>query len=798
MPTEPARLEWLAAHCVGDGGLFQEVSTLLEAWAQMEGASQAVRVPPPPTALFGPYMAVRLLGRGGMSAVYLAERADGQYQKTVALMVMAGYLADPLFFLRFEAERQFLAALNHHNITRLLDGGVSSGGDPFLVTEYVNGETIDRYCEQRKLAISARLPIFLQVCEAVDYAHRNLIVHRDLKPANILVNGEGTVKLLDFGTASLTETSQNDRTITRLRMLTPRYASPEQLRGERVNISTDVFSLGVILYELLAGAWPFGDPKSMLREIDRASGQMTANPPSTGITEEAAETRSTSREQLSRTLKGDLSAIVLKALESEPSRRYESVRALAADLENFLAGRPVEAKPATLAYRAAKFVGRNRLAVAAAAVFVHLLIGATLFSLYQANAARKEARRAERINKFMNGVLGAADPGWYNTLKTKGQNVTVLDVLTEMRSRIGPQFGDDPEVEIRLRRTIGRTFAVVGKHAESRDELEIALRRQLQMAGPDHPDTAQIYRELSAEDYQSLHTVEGLEHARAAVNIFEKTARSEDREGLMESYNLVAVNAYGSGHPLQESEDAQSRALAISRELFGKGGATPVGVGALESLKLQAGKFEEAETLLKEAMDLFRAGSTGPGYESNGMIRDQGIICMERGDYPCAITRLEEAYKGYRESAGEASLYLNGIRIFLGLSRGLNGQPAEGLRELDDVAARYVASGGSGAAQFLASVDEDRGRLHMAMNQPAAAEPEFRRALAYVSKNRSGWTRNEVLRSRLGECLAAEGKNSEAIPMLSDSLNMIRAQMGPAHIWTRGAEDRLKRVSASK
>ena len=195
-------------------------------------------------------------------------------------------------------------------------------------------------------------------------------MHRDLKPANILVNSEGTVKLLDFGTASLTETSHNDRTITRFRMLTPRYASPEQLRGERVNISTDVFSLGVILYELLTGAWPFGDPKSMLREIDRSSGQMTANPPSTAITEEAAKTRSTSREQLSRTLKGDLSAIVLKALESEPSRRYESVRALAADLENFLAGRPVTARALTTLYRAGKFLRRRWLPVSAAAVFI--------------------------------------------------------------------------------------------------------------------------------------------------------------------------------------------------------------------------------------------------------------------------------------------------------------------------------------------------------------------------------------------------------------------------------------------
>jgi len=337
LPPEVDRVRWLAEECAGDARLFDEVSTLLDAREQMANAAQTAD-PGVPQAPFGAYRAIRPLGRGGMSAVYLAERADGQFQQTVALKVMAGCLADRDFFRRFEAERQFLAALSHHNITRLLDGGLSSNGDPFLVTEYVDGEALDRYCEQRALGVDARLRIFLQVCEAVDYAHRNLIVHRDLKPANILVNTDGEVKLL-----------------------TPRCASPEQLRGERVNIATHVFSsLGVVLYELLTGAWPFGDPNSMLREMDRSSGCIAATPPSTAVTEEAAKTRSVSREQLSRALKGDLSAIVLRALEADPARRYASVRGLAADVENFAAGRPVAARPQTALYRAQKFLRRRR------------------------------------------------------------------------------------------------------------------------------------------------------------------------------------------------------------------------------------------------------------------------------------------------------------------------------------------------------------------------------------------------------------------------------------------------------
>jgi eukaryotic-like serine/threonine-protein kinase len=246
LPAGVDRAAWIETQCQGDNELLQDVCSLLEAHAEMEAANHLTPQPAPgiPTASFGPYRATELLGRGGMSSVYLAHRADGQFDQTVALKIMAGYLTGPDFLRRFETERQLLATLNHNNITRLLDGGVSSAGDPFLITEYVDGQPIDRYCDDRKLELRARLRIFLQVCDAVDYAHRNLIVHRDLKPANIMVNAEGTVKLLDFGTASLVaaqDPAHANVTMTRTRMLTPRYASPEQLRGERVNIATDVF-----------------------------------------------------------------------------------------------------------------------------------------------------------------------------------------------------------------------------------------------------------------------------------------------------------------------------------------------------------------------------------------------------------------------------------------------------------------------------------------------------------------------------------------------------------------------------
>src|SRR6202171_417851 len=371
LPPGVDSIPWVQEHCAGDSGMLGEVLSLLEAHQEMQRESAIAREPAPslPTAQFGVWRAVELLARGGMSVVYRAERADGPFEQTVALKVMAAFLAGPEFLRRFDTERQLLAALNHNHIARLLDGGVSSAGDPFLVTEYVPAQTSDPYCDQGKLDVESRLRIFLQVCDAVDYAHRNLIVHRDLKPGNILVNKEGSVKLLDFGTASLMA-AQDDVTVTRARMLTPRYASPEQLRGERVNIATDVFSLGVVLYELLTGAWPFGDPDSLLTGLNRAVEDVRAKPPSTVITEETAERRSVSRQYLGRVLKGDISPIALKALEAEPRRRYESVRQFATDIESFLEGRPVLARPQTTLYRAGKFLRRRWLPVTVAAVFV--------------------------------------------------------------------------------------------------------------------------------------------------------------------------------------------------------------------------------------------------------------------------------------------------------------------------------------------------------------------------------------------------------------------------------------------
>src|SRR5579871_747659 len=410
---------YLDTACGGDPALRAEVEALLASY-------RAWSAPLPPACepvlpRFGAYQSDEILGSGGMGTVYRAHRDDGQFRHEVAIKVLRGSLRSEWYRERFLSERQILARLNHPNIARLLDGGMTSEGEPYLVMELIEGEPLDTYCDARRLPLNERLSLFGYVLEAVDYAHRNLVVHRDLKPSNILVTKEGRPKLVDFGTSKLMEA---DAMTTSLHALTPAYASPEQLRGEPAGVASDVFSAGVILYELLTGAAPYSASKLITGALRRASAEVTASAPATAVTPETAELRGLTLDHARKVLTGDLAAIMLKALEPDPVRRYATAQALADDLTRYKVGRPVLAKPASGLYRAAKFIRRNRVTVAVGVVFTIGLAAATVVSLYQANVARREARRAEQINTFMNDMLGAADPSWSNRIQSKGASVT--------------------------------------------------------------------------------------------------------------------------------------------------------------------------------------------------------------------------------------------------------------------------------------------------------------------------------------------------------------------------------------
>ena len=377
--------------------------------------------------VLGAYRLTERLGAGGMGVVYRAERADGLYQQEVAVKLIRAERATDWMLRRFEFERRTLAALEHPCIARLFDGGTTEDGSPYFVMELVRGEPIDRYCERAKLPVEARLRLFLEVCRAVHHAHQSLVVHCDLKPANILIDGRGMPRLLDFGIARFLEeepeSAEGAPTRTMARVLTPEYASPEQLSGGAVTTAIDVYSLGVVLYELLAGCRPFeSDSRSLLTWERLVREQTPARPSSRVLGGPRTDTVSA--------LRGDLDRIVLMALRTEPERRYASVRELADDIERHLAGEPVRARPSSFGYLASKFIGRHRVAVVAAvAVLAALLVGlisaqrSERVAAAEALHARAEADSFQSIAAFlMDGFLPAHpsdDPAWQERARTR-------------------------------------------------------------------------------------------------------------------------------------------------------------------------------------------------------------------------------------------------------------------------------------------------------------------------------------------------------------------------------------------
>ncbi|HEX5890630.1 MAG TPA: serine/threonine-protein kinase [Pyrinomonadaceae bacterium] len=369
----------------------------------------------------GRYRIVSEVGRGGMGAVFAAVRDDGEFEQKVAVKVILSGLNTDTIARRFRNERQILASLEHQNIARLLDGGMSDDGLPFYVMEFIEGEPIDEYCSARDLGLHARLDLFRQVCAAVSYAHRRLIVHRDIKPSNILVTPAGEVKLLDFGIAKVvSQTNDGERgTATQLGLMTPAYASPEQFRGEQVTTATDIYSLGVVLYRLLTGQLPYNLNGLRLDQMLRLVCDTEPPRPSHALADTEIKTRPMDDSQETRTspsairnpqsLKGDLDNIVLKALKKEPDRRYESVEQFSEDIRRYLEELPVSARPDTFSYRTSKFLKRNRVAVIAASLVFVALIAGIVGTTYQARAARRERERAEKrfeqVRKLANNVV---------------------------------------------------------------------------------------------------------------------------------------------------------------------------------------------------------------------------------------------------------------------------------------------------------------------------------------------------------------------------------------------------------
>lgn len=485
-----------------DAAVVREVRSLLSAHHAADGRldrPSALRFSPATVAAFsaidpvlsvgriGAFNIVRKIGEGGMGAVYEATRADAMYEQRVAIKTIARGADNAIIAARFRRERQILAGLQHPNIAVLLDGGVTEFGTPYFVMEYVDGLPIDQWCREHRLSIAARLDLMQQVCRGVQHAHQRMVVHRDLKPQNVFVSHDGVVKLLDFGIAKLYERVDTDRESGAGDMhdvtqdgpspLTAAYASPEHLRGDAVSTASDVYSLGVILYELLADVPPY--PRSGRTAVQLAHDVLATEPPAPSVacTEDAAHACGVSdRRHLANELSGELDAIVMMAMRKEPERRYHSAEALGADLQRYLKRLPVAARPDTLAYRAQRFVRRHRWPVALATMLIVVAMIAGIAVWRQSSLARLEARRTARVAAFLQGVLGSADVRMEaGVMPRLGPNVSTSVLLDSALRRVATEFPDDPAVRARLYLTIGSSRLSQSRMRAASEVLDSAI-----------------------------------------------------------------------------------------------------------------------------------------------------------------------------------------------------------------------------------------------------------------------------------------------------------------------------------
>ncbi len=529
--------------------------------------------------IIGRYRILEELGRGGMAVVYLAERADGRFDQQVALKVIHPHIQGSDGWSRFDQERQILAAADHPGMARLLDGGVTDDGQPYLVMERIDGEPIDRHCDQFKLTVEQRLTLFLQVARAVAYAHGNLIIHRDIKPSNILVSPDGHAKLLDFGIAKLLDPDaaswSTPQTQTAGQLMTPVFASPEQLRGRPATTASDVYQLGVLLYTLLSGRPPFARRGLNGIELAQAICEEQPPPPSAAALIDGSEpdtdpelicrNRGTTPHRLQRSLAGDIDNIALKALRKEPERRYESVLQLIEDIERHQQGKPVAARKGTVGYRAERFI-RRHLAVVATAISALLLI-ATLAIFYVINLsqerdrAQRESAKAAEVSEFLRGLFSVSSPD-----QTQGKEITARELLDQGAQRLEQDLSAQPEVRAEMQALIGEIYRELALYDEAREHIERALHWY-----QGQPDTSAELGEATLSLARIEDATSSPEQAeiryREALDL---TQKANGEESLEMVAVLSAFSQFlGRNNRNEEARDQLQRALPLAKKLLG-------------------------------------------------------------------------------------------------------------------------------------------------------------------------------------------------------------------------------------
>ena len=589
----------------------------------------------------GQYTVLRHLGTGGFGAVYLAERMAGGALRRSALKVLAPHLAGPAFVERFHREQHILASLDHPNITRMLDAGVTEDGQPYLVMEYVDGLHLDAYCDQHRLGIPERLQLFLKVCDAVAHAHRNLVVHLDLKPSNILVTADGAVKLLDFGTSKLI---QPDSRFTTTVMATPAYASPEQLRNEAVTTSCDIYALGAVLFELLAGARP-GNKASVATMIERAILEQEPERLTSAITPQSAEKRGLSENRLHQALQGDLATIVQKCLRPRARDRYTSVDALAADVQRYLSGRPVLARPQTTLYWLGKFVRRNRGAVAAAAFAILLLAGALAYAEWRQEQALREGQRALRMQTFMYRLFKLASSNY------TGKAAATIPEFLQMGVQLLPQYIQNPA-------DLREAQLGLAESMYDNDDVDNALKVFEQTiagakAANDYAAAAEAEAFAGNIQYSLGHVDEGAKLTADALELSRKPGVPASVRAWSAVY--YAWNRENSGFRSDENVKLLEYAAKQCREnnLSERETADVLYMqGQDQNIR---GQLDDSEKTYKAVLDVYGKDPLAI-CDRSSVLDDLGFTIEQRGDVEGALPYYQQSLDGWKRCTGATSV----------------------------------------------------------------------------------------------------------------------------------------------
>ena len=782
------RAAWLATLSARDAALAADLRTLLGQHQTVHESRflecavldpRAASVPSLAGQVIGVYRLLSPIGQGGTGSVWLAERCDGRFEGRAAVKLLNVSLVGRAGEERFRREGTILARLSHPRIAHLIDAGVSPAGQPYLVLEHVDGQSVDRYCEEHALGIEARLRLFLHVLEAVAHAHANLIVHRDIKPANVLVSTDGDVKLLDFGIAKLIERDPawgnagtgEASALTRDggTALTPEYAAPEQLSGGAVTTATDVYSLGVLLYVLLSGQHPAGkaleSPVTLVKAIVDAEPARLSDIVGPG--------------SMRRALRGDLDTIVAKALKKSATERYSSVTAMADDVRRFLRHEPISARPDTLTYRAAKFARRHAGGVATFAA-VTVLVGG-LIAVHtsrlaaERDRAQREAAKATKVSDLLMGLLTSADP--YINRGTTGEP-TIRALLDAGTARMQKELIGQPDLQATMLMTMGRTYRRLGAYDKAQLLLEQALASGQKAFGAEHARVA--------ETLQYLGVVLADKGDYAAAGLRLEPALAMQRRLLGAEHADVAVTLAELGRVYQDqglnqrAEPLHREALQIRRKIFGEiHGQTAVSLNDLASVLRLTGDLPAAETLLTKSLDINRVTRGEDHPNTSSTMHDLALVAAMRGDYASAESLLRQVLARQRKALGDAhpvvATTLNTLSRVL-RAQGRYDEAASALTTALDIARTALRPD----HQLIAIYSINLASVRLAQKQPAAAEPLLREGLrirAYapglVPSRRRTFVEDDwsigATKSLLGASLVALARYDEAERVLLEA-----------------------------